>query len=68
MAFASIKDEAIRLVESLAEDLAWNDPLYAVSVRQAIEAGLDASREGRIVPLEEARARLLTHGSAGAPR
>ena len=42
------------------EDATWEDLQYEIYVRQAIEAGLKDSREGRTVPLEEARRRLET--------
>ncbi len=55
MASQGIKEEARRLVERLSEDATWEDLMYEVYVREAIEAGLEDSRAGRIVPLEEVR-------------
>jgi predicted transcriptional regulator len=55
---ASIKSEARRLVEQLPEDATWDDLMYEIYVRQAIEAGLRDSREGRTVPVAEVRRRL----------
>jgi hypothetical protein len=54
----TVKDEATRLVESLPADATWEDLQYEIYVRQAIEAGLKDSQEGRTVPLEEARRRF----------
>lgn len=54
----NLKEEARRLIESLFEDATWEDLQYEIYVRQAIEAGLKDSREGRIVPLTEAWARF----------
>jgi hypothetical protein len=54
----SIKEEALRLVEKLPEDATWEDLQYEIYVRQAIEAGLKDSHEGRTVPLSEARRRF----------
>lgn len=54
----SIKPEARRLVEQLPEDATWDDLMYEIYVRQAIEAGLQDSREGRTVPVAEVRRRL----------
>jgi predicted transcriptional regulator len=51
----SIKHEALRLVERLPADATWEDLQYEIYVRQAVEAGLKDSREGRIVPLAEVR-------------
>jgi hypothetical protein len=58
MPASTIKDEARRLVERLSEDATWEDIQYEVYVRQAIEAGLKDAREGRTVPLAEARRRF----------
>ena len=58
MSSSTIKEEARRLVERLPEDAIWEDLQYEIYVRQAIEAGLKDSREGRTVPLDEARRRF----------
>lgn len=55
MTTTSVKDEARHLVETLPDDATWDDIQYAVYVRQAIERGLKDAREGRTVPLDEAR-------------
>jgi hypothetical protein len=54
----SIKTEARRLVEQLPEDATWDDLMYEIYVRQAIESGLQDSREGQTVPVAEVRRRL----------
>ncbi len=58
MSNPTVKDEARRLVERLPEDASWEDLQYEVYVRQAIEAGLKDSREGRTVPIAEAHRRF----------
>ena len=58
MATAPIKDEARRLIDRLPDDATWEDLQHEIYVRQAIEAGLKDSREGRTVPLDEARRRF----------
>lgn len=58
MSTTTIKEEARRLIERLPEDATWEDLQYEIYVRQAIEAGLKDSREGRTVSLEEARRRF----------
>jgi hypothetical protein len=55
---ASIKAEARRLVDQLPEDATWDDLMYQIYVRQAIEAGLQDSREGRTASVEEVRRQL----------
>ncbi len=59
----NVKSEAFRLVEQLPEDATWEDIQHEIYVRQAIEAGLKDSREGRTVPLAEARRRLGLDGA-----
>jgi predicted transcriptional regulator len=58
MTTATVKDEARRLVDRLPDDATWEDLQYQIYFRQAVEAGLKDSQEGRIVPLEEARRRF----------
>ena len=56
-----IKDEARRMVELLPDDATWEDLQYQIYFRQAVEAGLKDSREGRTVPLDEAQRRFGLH-------
>jgi hypothetical protein len=58
MSTATVKDEARRLIERLPENATWEDLQYEIYLRQAVEAGLKDSREGRTVPLDEARRRF----------
>jgi predicted transcriptional regulator len=55
MTTASVKDEIRKLAERLPDDATWEDLQYQIYVRQAVEAGLKDSKEGRVVTLEEAR-------------
>lgn len=55
MTGTSIKEEARRLIEALPEEATWEDLQHRIYIRQRIEEGLRDSREGRTVPLEEAR-------------
>jgi len=52
---SSIKDEARRIIEQLPDDASWEDLIYRIYVREAIEAGLKDAQEGRTVPVEEVR-------------
>ncbi|HEV3258134.1 MAG TPA: hypothetical protein VG013_14710, partial [Gemmataceae bacterium] len=52
---STIKDQARRIVEDLPEDASWEDLVYRIYVRQAIEAGLKDAQEGRTVPVSEVR-------------
>ncbi len=53
-----IKNEARRLVEQLSDEATWEDLMYEVYVRQTIEAGLEDSRGGRVLPVNEVRAKF----------
>ncbi|MCA1565524.1 MAG: hypothetical protein LC803_07785 [Acidobacteria bacterium] len=53
-----VKDEARRLIERLPDDATWDDLMHEIYVRQAIEAGLEDSREGRVADIEGVRARF----------
>jgi predicted transcriptional regulator len=55
---ASIKKEAQQLVNDLPENATWEDLMYRIYVRQAIEAGLKDSDAGRVVSVDEVRARF----------
>ena len=54
----SIKQEAQRLVEALAEDAIWDDLMYRIYVRQAIESGLEDSEAERTLDVAVVRARF----------
>jgi predicted transcriptional regulator len=49
----NVKSAARGLVEDLPETATWEDLMYRIYVRQAIEAGMEDSRAGRVVPEEE---------------
>ncbi len=51
----SIKEQARELVEKLPENSTWDDLMHEIYVRQAIEAGLADSREGRTSDVEQVR-------------
>jgi len=54
-----VKDAARAIVDKLPEQATWDDLMYQLYVKQKIEAGLRAADEGRTVPHEEIKARLL---------
>lgn len=56
---SSVKDAARAIVDKLPEQATWDDLMYELYVKQRIEAGLKAADEGRTVPHEEIKARLL---------
>lgn len=62
MANSRVKDEARRLVDGLPDDATREDIQSEIDVRQAIEKGLNDSRVGRTVSVEEARRRFGVEG------
>ncbi len=53
------KQAAREIIERLSDQASWDDIMYELYVRQKIEAGLKAVEEGRTVPHEEVKQRLL---------
>ncbi|MDH4316446.1 MAG: hypothetical protein OEW68_16640 [Gammaproteobacteria bacterium] len=60
---SSVKEAARSIVDKLPEQATWDDLMYELYVKQKIEAGLEAAAEGRTVPHEEIKARLLARKS-----
>jgi hypothetical protein len=56
----SAKDEVRALLEKLPDDASLNDIQYHIYVRQKIENGLVAIKEGKVIPqIEKRMARWL---------
>ena len=58
MSSPNVNQEARRLVDNLPENATWDDLMYEIYVRQAIEAGLADSEAGRILDVKEVRAKF----------
>ena len=54
----SVKTQAHRLVENLPDSATWEDVMYRIYVRQAIEAGIKNSDQGRTTDVSEVRKRF----------
>ncbi len=54
----NVKENAHRLLESLPDSATWEDLMYRIYVRQAIEAGIKDSDEGETVDVKEVRKRF----------
>jgi predicted transcriptional regulator len=52
------KQEARRLIDNLPENATWDDLMYEIYVRQAIEAGLADSEAGCTLDGKEVRAKF----------
>jgi predicted transcriptional regulator len=57
-----LKPEAHNMIDRLPDDASWDDLMYQIYVRQAIEAGLRDADAGRVVSHEDAVARLRRPG------
>ncbi len=57
-AMSAVKEEAIRLIQSLPEDCSIEDIQYHLYVRQKVENGLAAVESGRFVVQEDAERRV----------
>ncbi|NES82759.1 MAG: hypothetical protein F6K10_15895 [Moorea sp. SIO2B7] len=54
----NIKQEAKRLIDKLPDNSTWDDLMYEIYVRQAIESGLSDSETGKIISVEEVKAKF----------
>ena len=55
MQFESIKEQARQLLDNLPDSVTWEDVMYRIYVRQAIEAGIKDSDQGQTVDVKEVR-------------
>ena len=58
MEIPNVKQEAQHLVDSLPDNATWDDLMYTIYVRQAVEAGLEDSDAGRVLDVGEVRAKF----------
>jgi len=58
MQTAGIKEQARQLLDNLPDSATWEDLIYQIYVRQAIEAGIRDSDQGRTVDVKEVRRRF----------
>jgi len=52
---STAKDEAIKLISRLPEEVSWDDIMYRIYVKRKIDEGLKAAEEGRSVSHEEVK-------------
>lgn len=53
------KEAAKQLVDHLPDEASWDDIMHELYVKQKIETGLKAVEEGRTIPHEEVKSRIL---------
>ena len=51
----NIKEQAHQLLENLPDTATWEDLMYRIYVRQAIEAGIKESDQGQTLDVKEVR-------------
>jgi len=54
----NIKDQARRPVDDLPDSATWEDVMYRIYVRQAVDAGIKDSDEGRTIEVKKVRQRF----------
>jgi predicted transcriptional regulator len=54
----SIKAKVHQLVDNLPDSATWEDVMHRIYVRQAIDAGIKDSDEGRTLDVKEVRKRF----------
>jgi hypothetical protein len=55
-----IKEEAKKLIESLPEQVTWDDIMYQFYVKKKLATSLKTIDEGKITPHEEVKNKILT--------
>ena len=53
-----VKEEAIKLIENLPDDLSWDDIIYEMYVKKKIDIGLKAIEEGKVIPHDDVKKRF----------
>jgi hypothetical protein len=53
-----IKEQARRLLDDLPDSATWEDLIYQIYVRQAVEAGIRDSDQDRTIDVKEVRRRF----------
>lgn len=54
----SIKTKVNKLLDTLPDSATWEDVMHRIYVRQAIDAGIKDSDEGRTIDVKEVRKRF----------
>ncbi len=55
---SAVKEEARKLLESLPEEVSWDDVMYELYVRKKIDMGVKAADEGHLLSHDEVKKRL----------
>ncbi len=52
---STARDEAIKMIARLPEEVSWDEIMYKIYVKRKIEEGIKAADEGRTVSHEEVK-------------
>lgn len=53
-----VKEDIIKLIREMPDDVTVDEILYRLYVRSQIEAGLEEAKAGKTIPHEEVKSRL----------
>ena len=56
MSGSELKEQAHKIVDALPDDATWEDLIYRIYVREAVEAGIQDADAGRILDVADVRA------------
>lgn len=55
----SAKQSAKQVIDHLPDQATWDDIMYELYIKQKIEVGLQAAKEGRTIPHDQVKTRIL---------
>jgi hypothetical protein len=53
----NVKEQAMKLIESLPDEVTWEDLLYIFYVRRSIDAGVADAQADRVMDVNDIRAK-----------
>jgi predicted transcriptional regulator len=56
MSASDLKEQAHKIVDALPDNATWEDLIYRLYVREAIEAGIQDADAGHVIDLSQVRA------------
>jgi len=56
----AVKEEAMKLIDSLPEETSWDDIIYQMYVRRKIQGGIEAAEQGRVVAHDQVKKQFLS--------
>jgi len=56
----AVKEEAMKLIDSLPEETSWDDIIYQMYVRRKIQRGIEAAEQGHVVAHDQVKKQFLS--------